>query len=131
MNFLSQYARLMEEIVDICKERNVPIVETSKHNLNMMCENRPHQGFVMDTTPLAATTIREMPSSISSKYMPPLHNPLLIMNRVVLALDEVTDPMNLGSILRSAYFFGCRELIVSSRNSSPLSAVVSRASAGT
>jgi 21S rRNA (GM2251-2'-O)-methyltransferase len=47
-----------------------------------------------------------------------------------LALDEVTDPQNLGSILRSAFFFGVDEVIICSKNSAPLSPVVSKASAG-
>jgi 21S rRNA (GM2251-2'-O)-methyltransferase len=47
-----------------------------------------------------------------------------------LALDEITDPQNLGSILRSAFFFGIDEVILCSKNSSPLNSVVSKASAG-
>jgi 21S rRNA (GM2251-2'-O)-methyltransferase len=50
--------------------------------------------------------------------------------RCALALDEVTDPQNLGSILRSAFFFGVDEVIICSKNSAPLSPIVSKASAG-
>jgi 21S rRNA (GM2251-2'-O)-methyltransferase len=50
--------------------------------------------------------------------------------RCALALDEITDPQNLGSILRSAFFFGIDEVILCSKNSSPLNSVVSKASAG-
>ncbi|KCV69363.1 hypothetical protein H696_03794 [Fonticula alba] len=49
---------------------------------------------------------------------------------VWLALDEVVDPQNLGSILRSAYYFGVDGVALCTRNSAPLSPVVSRASAG-
>eukprot|EP00698_Gefionella_okellyi_P001406 TRINITY_DN1135_c0_g1_i1.p1 TRINITY_DN1135_c0_g1~~TRINITY_DN1135_c0_g1_i1.p1 ORF type:complete len:179 (-),score=34.49 TRINITY_DN1135_c0_g1_i1:216-752(-) len=49
---------------------------------------------------------------------------------VALALDMIQDPQNFGAILRSAYFFGIRDVIVCSRDRSPLSAAVSKASAG-
>ncbi|KAG0486784.1 hypothetical protein HPP92_008879 [Vanilla planifolia] len=47
-----------------------------------------------------------------------------------VALDEVTDPQNLGAIIRSAYFFGAEGIVLCSKNSAPLSGVVSKASAG-
>lgn len=50
--------------------------------------------------------------------------------RVVLALDEVSDPQNFGALLRSAYFLGVDKVVVCAKNSSPLSAVTSKASAG-
>lgn len=49
---------------------------------------------------------------------------------VWLALDEVTDPQNLGGILRSAYFLGVDGVALCARNSAPLSPTVSKASAG-
>lgn len=48
----------------------------------------------------------------------------------MLALDEVWDPQNFGALLRTAYFLRCDKVVVCSKNSAPLSAVVSRASAG-
>jgi 21S rRNA (GM2251-2'-O)-methyltransferase len=49
---------------------------------------------------------------------------------VILVLDEIHDPQNLGAILRSAHFLGCTAVVVSDRNSAPLSPAVSRASVG-
>ncbi|KAM3588811.1 hypothetical protein VKS41_001247 [Umbelopsis sp. WA50703] len=43
-----------------------------------------------------------------------------------IALDEIQDPQNLGSILRTAYFFAVDGIIVCTKNSAPLSGVVSR-----
>jgi len=48
----------------------------------------------------------------------------------VLALDEVWDPQNFGALLRTAYFLRCDKVVVCRKNSAPLSAAVSRASAG-
>ncbi|KAF8936170.1 hypothetical protein BGZ58_004494 [Dissophora ornata] len=49
---------------------------------------------------------------------------------VWIALDEVVDPQNLGAILRTALFLGVDGVIVCHKNSSPLSAVVAKASVG-
>ncbi|EEY55309.1 rRNA methyltransferase, putative [Phytophthora infestans T30-4] len=49
---------------------------------------------------------------------------------VILVLDEIHDPQNFGAILRSAHFLGCSAVVVSDRNTAPLSPAVSRASVG-
>ena len=61
--------------------------------------------------------------------MPPIDTPNNDF-KCVLALDEVVDPMNLGALLRSAHFFGCDKVVVCTKNSSPLSPTVCKASAG-
>lgn len=50
--------------------------------------------------------------------------------QVWLALDNVTDPQNFGALLRSAAFLGIKGVVVSERNSAPLSASTSKSSAG-
>ena len=54
----------------------------------------------------------------------------LFVFRCVLALDEVGDPQNLGALIRTAHFLGCYKIVVCAKNSAPLSAAVSKASAG-
>ncbi|KAF9985625.1 hypothetical protein BGZ65_010332 [Modicella reniformis] len=49
---------------------------------------------------------------------------------VWIALDEVVDPQNLGAIMRTALFMGVDGVIICHKNSAPLSAVASKASAG-
>ena len=51
-------------------------------------------------------------------------------NDVIIFLDEVSDPRNMGATLRSACYLGAAAVVISPKNSSPLSPVVSRASAG-
>ena len=52
------------------------------------------------------------------------------MAPLLLILDQVQDPRNLGSLLRSAEAFGADGAIMTERNSAPLSGVVGKASAG-
>ena len=51
-------------------------------------------------------------------------------HRCIVALDEVTDPQNLGAILRTCHFLGVSEVVLCAKNSAPLGPTVSKASAG-
>jgi 21S rRNA (GM2251-2'-O)-methyltransferase len=107
------------------------IVKTaSKHDLNMVSDNRPHQGLILDATALDFEHLDAMPAakdvwdseeqSQDGTKQPP----------VWLCLDEVVDPQNFGAALRSAFFLGATGVLTCKRNSAPLSPVVSKASAG-
>eukprot|EP00793_Prasinoderma_coloniale_P003768 PRCOL_00003145-RA len=100
-------------------ERGVDVLPASKHELNLLSSDRPHQGVVLDAAPLEFDTIDCLPPAATQ---PP--------GTVWLALDEVVDPQNLGAMLRTALFLGCGGVVTCARNSAPLSAAVSKASAG-
>lgn len=103
-------------------ERGVPVFETDKGRLNNYCGNRPHQGIVLQADPLEYEPMARMPpppEPVAGARMP-----------LWLALDEVGDPMNLGALLRSAHFLGVDGVLVSEKNSAPLTPVVSKASSG-
>ncbi|KAI3993376.1 hypothetical protein MKX01_010119 [Papaver californicum] len=86
----------------------------------MIVDNRSHQGLVLDASPLEMVRLRELePVSVEGEKAP-----------LWVALDEVTDPQNLGAIIRSSYFFGPEGVVLCAKNSAPLSGVVSKASAG-
>ncbi|KAJ7517329.1 hypothetical protein O6H91_21G019100 [Diphasiastrum complanatum] len=106
-------------ISEKAKSINLSIVTTSKHVLNMLVDNRPHQGLVLDASPLELVRTEKLDFPLAGEKTP-----------VWIALDEVKDPQNFGAILRSAYFFGARGVVVCAKNSAPLSGVVSKASAG-
>ncbi|VVA99737.1 unnamed protein product [Arabis nemorensis] len=109
-----------EKVLKISEKLGLNIKETSKHDLNMVADNRPHQGLVLDASPLELVKLKEL-DPISSEEE---------KSSLWVALDEVTDPQNLGAIIRSAYFFGATGIVVCAKNSAPFSAVVSKASAG-
>ncbi|KAJ0254185.1 Uncharacterized protein HA466_0107260 [Hirschfeldia incana] len=110
-----------ERVLKLSEKLGIDTKETSKHDLNMVADNRPHQGLVLDASPLELVKVKELDkvsSEEEEKYS------------LWVALDEVTDPQNLGAIIRSAYFFGATGVVVCAKNSAPLSEVVSKASAG-
>ncbi|KAF3784313.1 rRNA methyltransferase 1 [Nymphaea thermarum] len=89
--------------------------EASKHDLSMLADNKPHQGFILDASP------SDMLDPVSCKEE---QGPLWV------ALDEVTDPHNFRAVIQSAYLFGAAGVVVCANNSAPLSGVVCKASAG-
>ncbi len=104
---------------------NLAVREVSKHALNMLSENRPNQGFVLRAS---ERRFLPLPTAISGgPVVSPLHG---VGRNVILALDEVWDPMNMGALLRTALFLGATGVVVCSKNCAPLSATVSKASSG-
>ncbi|XP_068642488.1 uncharacterized protein [Aristolochia californica] len=112
--------RGIEKVLKIADKIGLTIKDISKHDLNMIVDNRPHQGLILDSSPLEMVSIRELDPVSEKEEKTPLW----------VALDEVTDPQNLGAIVRSAYFFGAAGIVLCAKNSAPLSGVVSKASAG-
>eukprot|EP01039_Chlorochromonas_danica_P004783 gene4783-5243_t len=106
-----------QEILNMATELGLEIKHLSKHDLNMLADNRPHQGFILRAEPLDFIDLSELGEEKSP-------------NKIVLVLDEVWDPQNFGALLRTAYFLGCDKVVACAKNSAPLSAIVSKASAG-
>ncbi|CAO2182939.1 unnamed protein product [Urochloa humidicola] len=112
--------KAVEKVLRMAERIGLKVIETSKHDLNMVVDNRPHQGLVLDASPLEMVNTKELdPVRVEGGKAP-----------VWIALDEVMDPQNLGAIIRSAYYFGAEGVVLCAKNSAPLSGVVSKASAG-
>ncbi|WP_262695974.1 23S rRNA (guanosine(2251)-2'-O)-methyltransferase RlmB [Kordiimonas aquimaris] len=77
----------------------------------------PHQGIFLETRPLPGCAIEDL-------------IPISEEKNIILMLDQVTDPHNVGACLRSAAAFGARAVITQDRNSPGESGVLARASAG-
>lgn len=112
-------------VLQVCEEaarRRVRVQRVSKKDLDKMCAGRVHQGVCLQASPLAYVT----PEDRGRRHARPDGAPPLW-----LVLERIQDPMNLGAILRSAYFLGVDRVATSIRHSCPLSPVVSKASSGT
>lgn len=108
-------------VLKVCEEarhRGVQVQRVSKKDLDKMCSGRVHQGVCLQASPLCYLT----EASDTAPRTPYPH--------LWLVLDRIQDPMNLGAILRSAYFLGVDAVASSLRHSCPLSPVVSKASSG-
>mmetsp|Transcript_36885 Transcript_36885/g.59668 ORF Transcript_36885/g.59668 Transcript_36885/m.59668 type:complete len:471 (+) Transcript_36885:54-1466(+) len=106
----------------LAKEKGVAVQRTDKGMLNVLTDNKVHQGAVLDVSALDMIPVSELEAveaSNSDGRWP-----------VYLALDQVQDVQNFGALLRSAYFLGIDGVVVCRKNSAPLTAAVSKASAG-
>lgn len=116
-----QLRKEFEQILQLAERQGVPVQHVDKGELNNMVGNRPHQGLVLLAESLSQPVLDKLPQAEGDPSRPA---------PVWLALDEVQDPQNLGALLRTAHFLGAAGVLVSSRNSAPLSGTTSKASAG-
>lgn len=84
---------------------------------HMIPAGAPHQGLFLEVRPLPGTLIEDL-------------SPISGQKNMIMMLDQVTDPQNVGACLRSAAAFGARTLITQDRNSPVESGALARASAG-
>lgn len=96
-----------------------------RHVLDNLAGFRPHQGVCLDTNPLTVPTVDLFKPFIKSRQSNTSQS-----FPVWLLPYRVKDPMNLGAVLRSAYFLGVHHVVLPTVHTCPLSPVVSKASAG-
>lgn len=77
-----------------------------------------HQGIALLAAPLPEPAIEDLPDAEAPERV------------IVAVLDQVTDPQNVGAILRSAAAFNVRALIVPDRHSPPMTGALARAASG-
>ncbi|WP_042442421.1 23S rRNA (guanosine(2251)-2'-O)-methyltransferase RlmB [Azospirillum sp. B510] len=78
-----------------------------------------HQGIVIDASPLPELGIEDLCNELASEP-----------SAVIVALDQVTDPHNVGAILRSAAAFGARAVVVTERHAPETTGVLAKSASG-
>ena len=111
----------LQKIVDLCRERGVRLRSESREQLTLVARNPGHQGVVAFVRERAMLDVEDLlaPSTVTSGAA-----------ALLLALDGVEDPQNLGALLRTADGAGVTGVLMTERRSAPLSAVALKASAG-
>lgn len=116
----------VRESLKIAAERNIPVMETGKPELDRMTDDAIHQGLVLQIPPYEYKDAIEHAETILAKaakgHVP--NAPLFV------ALDGITDPRNLGAIIRSVSAFSGHSVIVPERRSVGLTASAWKTSAG-
>ncbi len=107
----------LQEVVALCRQKHVPFSIEEKAWLDRKTGGERHQGVVC--------YIPEMPVLGVEEILAQAGSPGLL-----LILDGIEDPHNLGAILRSAEVAGADGVFIPQRRSAPLSAVAVKASAG-
>ena len=108
------------DIARLAADAGVPVREVAADELERLAPGAVHQGVVAHAPPFPLVTVDRLLAHAEASGRPPL----------LVAVDGVTDPHNLGSIARSAEAVGAHGLVVPDRRSAPVTAVVEKAAAG-
>jgi 23S rRNA (guanosine2251-2'-O)-methyltransferase len=111
----------LERLVDVCREAGVRVRQEPREQLTLLAKTQAHQGVVAMVPAQEFLSIEDLFEPAADK---------LGARRLVLALDGVEDPQNLGALLRVADGAGVDGVVLTERRSAPLSAVAVKASAG-
>jgi 23S rRNA (guanosine2251-2'-O)-methyltransferase len=109
------------EAVRLAADAGIAILEVPKMDLDRMANGALHQGIGLTVPPFVYAHPDELLETARRSNGAPL----------IVALDGVTDPRNLGAIVRSAAAFGAHGVLLPSRRSAGITAVAWRTSAGT
>jgi 23S rRNA (guanosine2251-2'-O)-methyltransferase len=108
----------VREALKIATARSIPILETPRGELDRLTDGAVHQGLALQVPPYDYAH----PSDLVNPEAPGI--PLIV------ALDGITDPRNLGAIIRSVAAFGGHGVVVPERRSAGLTASAWKTSAG-
>jgi 23S rRNA (guanosine2251-2'-O)-methyltransferase len=116
----------VKESLKLAAERGIPVMESHKPELDRMTEDAVHQGLVLQIPPYDYQDALELAEETMAKFKKGYirNAPLFI------ALDGITDPRNLGAIIRSASAFSGHGVIVPERRSVGMTASAWKTSAG-
>lgn len=107
-------------LVAMAVEKGIPVVETDKAKLDAMSGFAPHQGVIAMASEKEYCSVEDILNIAQSRGEAPL---------IVIA-DGITDPYNLGALIRCAEGAGAHGIIIPKRRSTGLTPLVSKSSAG-
>jgi 23S rRNA (guanosine2251-2'-O)-methyltransferase len=110
----------VREIMRLAAARGLPVAEASRTDLDRMTDHAVHQGVALGIPPYEYAAVEDLLRIAADRFEPPL----------LVALDGITDPRNLGAILRSADAFGAHGVILPERRSVSMTASVWKVAAG-
>ncbi|MFT4470343.1 23S rRNA (guanosine(2251)-2'-O)-methyltransferase RlmB [Arthrobacter sulfonylureivorans] len=116
----------VKESLKIAAERGIPVLESHKPELDRMTDDAVHQGLALQIPPYEYQDALELAEETMAKFKKGYINnaPLFV------ALDGITDPRNLGAIIRSASAFSGHGVVVPERRSVGMTASAWKTSAG-
>lgn len=109
----------LREIIQAAKQHKIPYQRCPRHHLDRSHAN--HQGVIAYVSPFRYTDLSLLLKNIQEKKDVPA---------IMIMLDQVQDPRNLGAILRTANATNADGVIIPKKNSVQITAAVHKASAG-
>lgn len=109
----------LQEVLAVGQAREIPIKRVPRTELDLLCDG--HQGIIAETSPYHYVSLAEIIERARASQQAPL----------ILLLDVLQDPQNLGTLMRTALAVGVHGVIMPPRRSVGVTPSVVAASAGT
>lgn len=110
----------LRRLASLAREAGAVVTNVDRRKLDQMSLTGAHQGIVAMAAAHDYSTLDDMLALAAERGEPPL----------LVLCDELTDPHNLGAVIRSAECAGAHGVIIPKRRSVALTAVVAKAAAG-
>lgn len=116
----------VREALKIAAEKGIPVMETGKQELDRMTDDAVHQGLALQIPPYNYPDAHDLVADAMIKW----HKGYLKKAPLFVALDGITDPRNLGAIIRSVAAFGGTAVLTPERRSAGMTASAWKTAAG-
>jgi len=111
----------LTEAVQLAHSRSIPLIEVPRIELDSMTSNGLHQGVGLQIPPFEYADVFDLIGTVADSKE----------QGMIVVLDNITDPRNLGAVIRSTAAFGGQGVVIPERRSASVTAVAWRTSAGT
>lgn len=108
------------KLIKMAKEKKIVIKEVDRRKLDSMSETGAHQGVIAIITPFKYCEVQDILDAAADKCEKPF----------IIVLDELEDPHNLGSIVRTAELSGVHGIIIPKRRNVGITPTVYKSAAG-
>ena len=112
--------RTLGHIASTAREKGIVVVDADKRKLDFMSRTHAHQGVIALASVREYVSVADILNAAREKGEAPL----------IVVCDEISDPHNLGAIIRTAECAGAHGVIIPKRRSAGLTSVVGKTSAG-
>ena len=113
----------VEEIVQLARKQNIPVRFEDRRELDRLANSKDHQGVVALAAARAAATLEDILAAAN-------HGTGHGSKGLIVLLDGVEDPHNLGAIIRTSLAAGAHGVVIPERRAAGLTDAVARSSAG-
>lgn len=110
----------IREAIKLAADRGLPLLESPRAELDRITDGSLHQGIALQVRPYDYAAPGDLVQAAAATSQPAL----------IVAVDGLTDPRNLGAVVRSAAAFGAHGVLVPTRRAAGMSAAAWKSSAG-
>ena len=108
------------DLVSLAKKKGVPVISAEKQKLDKITDGANHQGIVAYISEMHYAEVSDILALAHERGEAPF----------VIILDGITDPHNLGAIMRTACSAGCHGIIMPKRRSCPINGTAAKVASG-